>query len=121
MTNSIDDLMKMNPIMHADDEALRNVIRDHYTYLRHHERTRTEYVNTVAAIKYRFDYYGLLDSLDIPREYHFAIAYINDMQATTDFQGEECIVRIPDYGVLNTIFNTHLTGKRIESKVAKKI
>lgn len=121
MTNSIDHLMKMNKVMHTDSESLRNVIRDHYTYLRHLDSTRTQYVGKIECLKYRFDYYGLLDYLGIPREYHFVVACINDIQTSTDFNEEEAIVRIPEYSVINNIFTTHLTGTRIESKRLKKL
>ena len=83
------------------------LMESHIPMLRKHPNTREYEVNGQQAEKYKGDFHGLLQSLDIVKKYHYIITRVNHFNASTDYDGFQTRFVVPDTQTMDMIFSIY--------------
>jgi len=67
-------------------------------------------IEPAIAYKYQGDFYGLLDHLSIPKQYHRSVMVVNGLTNSTDYDGEKTVVIVPDYNFLDMLKSLYVTS-----------
>lgn len=95
------------------DEAFRSVLEDHLTFLRTHETTSDIVVTAIEAMRWRCDFYGLLETKGVSKHMHYITARVNNIKSSVDFQGEILEILIPNEDLVMMIAQTHQTVHKL--------
>jgi hypothetical protein len=91
------------------DQAFRNVLEDHLTYLKTHPTTRTIEIRLNLVFKYIGDFNGLLTELKIPAEMHFICMRMNGMTSPNEYETTMTTLLMPskeELSRLRSVFKT---------------
>ena len=88
-----------------------------YAYVPYFSKTgKIQYITPNDAILYKYDgdFYGLLDILGVPKQYHFITLLMNSLRASGDYSSKviQTIV-IPDITAINLLESTYSTISKI--------
>jgi hypothetical protein len=78
-------------------------MESHFTYLASRDGAKQYPVDPHTAYKYRGDFYGLLDTMRIPRQYHSIVMRLNHLSCPGDFKADMESVLIPDLKEIDLI------------------
>ena len=109
----IDSLMKSDgpEIYYLDD--FRNVLEDHMSYLRTHPATTTIQVEPMVAFKFEYDFYGLLQALNVSPHLHWVVLRMNLLTGSTDYRRDMLYLWLPDFTVVEHIRQSHMSTRKI--------
>lgn len=93
------------------DEGYRVWIDSFMPYIRSRV-VRTINVPPSTGYKYQGDYYGLLDSVGIPKPYHYLVMQFNGYRSSTDYDGSFLLINIPDLGYLDQLASLYKSSKK---------
>lgn len=72
------------------DEGFRNVLEDHFSYLKTLPSTKQVSIDGYLAVRYEFDFYGLMQQQNVPAHLHWLVmrlsGYTSPDQMTSDLQ-----------------------------------
>ena len=80
----IQSLMRPNGRLRMHDHTVQN-IEDHLTHLSNSAIITT--VTPLTAYKYEGDFHGLLDTLGVTIQHHYAITRLNGLNTPQDYDG----------------------------------
>lgn len=109
----LSDLMRADGGAMYYDDAFRNVLEDHLTYLR--GAPTTQHLNVAPGDAYRFEYdlYGFLSKFAVPAQLHWVVLRLNKFTSPEEF-GPDCqTVLVPDAGAVSQILQSHKAARRI--------
>lgn len=109
---AIEDLMLKTAANDYYDPEFHAVIEAHVSYLYNHPETVISTISPMDLYVYEFDFYGLLTSMGVPPEQHFATLRMNKLNSPQDDFSKMEFIRIPDKGVLSKILQRWKTKKR---------
>lgn len=78
------------------NEKFLITLEDHLTYLRKLPTNRIYTVNNQISDKYRGDFFGLLDFLEIPKKYHHIFMLVNGYLTSSDYKQDHVTLLLPD-------------------------
>lgn len=80
------------------------VIEDHLQYLKDNA---VNIVTVGNALSYRYlgDYSGILQEINVPRKYHYAVMRVNGYMSSFDYQTANLSVIIPDFGYIDSLLS----------------
>lgn len=78
------------------DRDFMNNLEAHLTYLRTKGEIRIAPVSDHLGYKHEGDLFGLLDSLNILKKFHYIVMRVNGYEHTADFKGDIDYLVIPD-------------------------
>lgn len=78
------------------------LIEDHIDYLKEHANTQLIDLQPHTAYIYRYDFYGFLNSMSVPPEYHWCYLRVNDMHYPEQFDKPRT-VWMPDSGTIEEL------------------
>jgi hypothetical protein len=81
----VDSLMVQDGPTSYYSQVARNVFEDFMTTLRNSTGTRTVTIETGTALRYEYDFYGLLTFMKIPPKYHHTILRVNKFTSPMDY------------------------------------
>ena len=93
------------------DEGFLNTVGDHLSYLKKLPKNRYHTLTYQVADKYHGDFYGLLDSLQIPKKFHYAVMLLNGLLSSSDYDMEQITILIPDTTELELIKSIYDTRR----------
>lgn len=99
--------------------GFRQLIEDHLPELK--DSDQSEYIDVSAASAWRHqgDLYALLTEYDIPRQHHWIIMRVNDMDSPLEYQGEHRIL-IPSQNMVRRLFRIHRASNKLSESRSKK-
>lgn len=86
------------------------MIESHLTYLKSLSGNQTTTLTKQQNIKYEGDFYGLLNELNIDKQYHYPTLRVNGYENSNDFIGDRDVIIVPDFQELNLLVRI-LTSK----------
>ena len=86
-----------------------NIWYDHMTYLRSLPSTKTTVVSDYQCIKYEGDFWGLLQDLGVPPQYHPFVTVFNGYTNPFDYRGTQDVILLPDLQELEVILKVNMT------------
>jgi hypothetical protein len=92
------------------DENFRVILESHLTYLRNLSTTKTLTFDSFLSYKHQGDLFGLLDELNIAKQYHYIIMRINDFRCPGDLTDKVVSLLIPDLGEVALLKATFMTS-----------
>lgn len=96
------------------DQGFRNTLEDHMSVLRNDPKCETILIEPYKTIVYEGDLFGMLSDLTIPRQYHWVIMRMNNINNPTDFgPGMESII-VPDTQRLERMRSLYMTQNKIK-------
>lgn len=108
----VDNLMVNEGTANYYTDDLRNVMEDFMTIFRTAATTQIMTVEPGDAIRYEYDFYGLLFYLKVPPQYHQTILRVNKMTSPMDYRATMLTFLMPDQGELSMIAQTETTTTR---------
>ncbi|BDD79890.1 hypothetical protein [Burkholderia phage FLC9] len=88
-------------------DGFRNLLEDHYSWLKTQSSTKTVPIDAYLAVRYEFDFYGLLQNQNVPTELHWIVmrltGYTSPDQMTRDLQSYV----LPDPSVISRLYSTY--------------
>ncbi len=91
------------------DEVFRNVLDNHYTFLKTTGKVNNLNIEPVYADKYEGDLSGLLTHYKIPLVYHWVIMRLNDFTSFNENSASLVSLLIPDFDLVEQIRQVHRT------------
>jgi hypothetical protein len=90
------------------DHDFRNILEDHLTYLK---VTNSRVLNVTEHQNYKWegDFFGLLDELKIPKEFHYLVMRMNGLQNSAYYKGDISVLLIPDIQEVENLKTIHQT------------
>lgn len=96
----------------ALDEAYFVFIESYVQYFLTHPNTAPVVVNSVDALRYRGDFYGLLNVLRVDKNYHYLVMRMNGMRSAMDYDGMTVAILMPALSDVQRIIGTY-TSKEV--------
>lgn len=90
-------------------DSFRLVVETQLTNIWKSPNIRMKDIDPHTADKYEGDLYGLLDSLNIPKQYHYFVLITNMMISSSDYTKEMLQILIPDFSEIDQMLALHLT------------
>lgn len=84
------------------------VLESHLTYLKI-SNPKAVNVSKQQNYKYEGDLYGLLDELNINKEYHYIVMRINDYVNSAHFKGDKEFLILPDFAEVEILKGVYQT------------
>lgn len=94
-------------VYYKDD--FRQVVEDHLYVIRNDRKYTVESIEPMRAYKYAHDFYGLLQDLKVPMQYHWASLRLNGLTSPEDYDGHSGTIMIVDPDVIEQLLATHET------------
>lgn len=69
-------------------------------------------LNLTNAYKHEGNFYGILHELNIPVNYHYICMRVNGLRNSNEYDGNEILVNIPSFDVIEQLKNQYLTYSR---------
>lgn len=91
--------------------AFRVVLESHLTYLMRLPSTKLVTIDPGALYKYEGDLFGLLDSMRIPKQYHWVVMMLNKINSNTDVNIKLTNLLIPNWSEIDKIKEIFLNRK----------
>lgn len=89
-----------------------NMVESHFTYLRSLNKDNMITVVEGVAYKYEGDFYGLLRSLNIEKQYHTTIMTYNGLRSPLDYDKGMLNILVPpldEIELLKAVYETRIT------------
>jgi len=110
------DMLIQNLQTNLDDIYYSNpyfvMIESHLTYIKSLSSNQTTAISKQQNDKYEGDFYGLLNELNIEKQYHYPTMRINGYDNSNDFLGDREFILIPDFQEINLLTRI-LTSKTL--------
>lgn len=106
--NTLYSKMEANYSIHSTPRVM-NIWYDHMSYLRTSTRVETTVVSDHQCIKFESDYWGLLQDLGVPPQFHPFVTKFNGYDHPADYKGTPDVVQLPDLQELEVILKVNLT------------
>lgn len=108
----VDNLMVNEGTANYYTDDFRNVMEDFMTVFRTSPTTQVMTIDPGDAVRYEFDFYGLLTYLKVPMQYHYTIMRVNKMTSPTDYRSRMVSFLMPDQTEISRIAQTEQTTTR---------
>jgi hypothetical protein len=106
------DILKQIPNLESFffEKDFINTLESHLTYLRS-KNTKIKTITSHLLDKYAGDFYGLLDELNIPKQYHYAVMRVNGFDNSDNYRSTITAIIIPDFSEIESIKDIYRTKK----------
>jgi hypothetical protein len=94
-------------------DGYRRLVESHYRYFIEQNYLSYITVDGQTAGKYHGDLYGLLDTLHIPKQHHWAVLFFNRYRHPGDYDQNTLLLLIPDTAYLDLLLQVYKTRKRL--------
>lgn len=91
------------------EQKYRNVLETHMDAIRKDPDTINTQINTHDAYKYEYDFYGLLQHLGFPDDFHWIVLRTNDMVDPRDYTADRTVIAIPSTAFLEKLRRLYMT------------
>ena len=100
---ALTDLMQetADPVYYS--EQFRLVVEDHIGYLFNHPETTINSILAMDLVVFEFDFYGMLKSMGIPAELHYATLRMAKLTSPQDPFKHLEFIRVPPKGLVGKI------------------
>jgi hypothetical protein len=92
--------------------VFRNIIEDHLKMLINTANRATVRIPPINTVKYRGDFYGLLQYMEIPEEHHWITMRLNGLHCPTDYAGDFDSILVPDRNQLEILLRRNMNSQR---------
>jgi hypothetical protein len=99
----INDLMPDSGALSYYTLAVRNAIDDHMTFLRNHPNNEVVNLSPKDIERFQGDLYGLFTAINIPRQYHYCVRRMNELESAQIVPEDLAYLVVPDYKVVDNI------------------
>lgn len=89
------------------DQLYYTYQESYVAYFKERATTTTLTVTGLDAEKYKGDFHGLLLYLGIERKYHYLVTRVNDLTCSTDYDGLNLFVRMPDVSEMGSVLQLY--------------
>ena len=101
MAVSLSEMLSNNTIEYYSD-GFRKVVEDHLPYIYSSDSGDIN-IDPASTIRYRGNFFGLLNSLGIHRDLHWPAMRLNGLDSPYDYVETMTIVKIPDAQALSKL------------------
>ncbi|MGI9212596.1 MAG: hypothetical protein ACR2HF_08995 [Methylococcaceae bacterium] len=91
--------------------VFRNLIESHYLHFFTAGYVKGVTIDGQLADKHHGDFFGLLDTLKIPKAYHWAFLFFNHYRHPGDFNRTTTLIVSPDTAYLDLLMQLYRTRK----------
>lgn len=92
------------------DHGFHVMLEAHFTHLLSMPKTITYPVDPGLCYRYEGDLYGLLDALNIQKQYHLAILRLNGFRCSGDLTPDVTSLIIPDLAEIDLLKAVYMTS-----------
>lgn len=92
------------------DIGLMNHLEQHLSYIIEQGLALVTIKETVAY-KHEGNFYGILHELNIPANLHYITMRVNNLLNSSDYNGLDTIIKIPDFTIIEQLKSQYLTLK----------
>lgn len=90
--------------------VFRNIIEDHLKILINKASRANVQIEPINTIKYRGDFYGLLQFMNVPEEHHWICLRLNGLHCPTDYDGSFDSILIPDRNQIELLLRRNMNS-----------
>lgn len=112
MAMTVNELARQSSDYYYQREEFRNIIEDHLQVLKHKGTKIPIPVSAYQESKYRGDFYGLLQNLQIPVELHWIVLRINGLHSPMDYQGTMIEIIGPDHNYIKLLLQRYMNSRK---------
>lgn len=113
---ALTDVLQVSDSVGYFDPKFRQVLEEHLALIKAQPNNRTMSLTPIQALRYKGDFYGLLNEFQIPDYMKWITLRVNGFISPSDGHENIGIVTLVDPQYIRRIYNTH----RTQSKVKKK-
>lgn len=95
------------------EDAFRNILEAHLSYLRGHSTTTYVSVDPGNAYKYEYNLYLLLESLNYPEHLHWLIMRLSGLTSPYDMRENFTTLVVPDQNIVEQLKSNASTINRL--------
>lgn len=109
----INDLMTDSGAFLYYTQVVRNAIDDHMTILRNGQNNEIINLSPKDVERFQGDLYGLFAAINIPRQYHYCVRRMNELDSPQSVPEDLTYLIIPDYKVVDNIRQAVTMANRV--------
>ena len=102
----LDNVLSSGAMVYFTDK-FRKMVEDHLVYIRTTERLTSTRVITSddhqKLLRYRGDWFGFLQAINIPPKYHWAILRVNGIRDPLSLDTDLVALLLPDYSFIDKL------------------
>ncbi len=98
------------------EPAFRRVLEEHLNIIKNLDANRVVTVSPMQALRYKGDFYGLLNELDVPDYLKWITLRVNGFISPGDSHEQVAALTIVDQQYIRRLYNTHRTQMKIKIK-----
>lgn len=83
-------------------------LEQHLSYIKEQGLTAIT-LNETNAYKHEGNFYGILNELNIPVQYHHICMRVNDLRNSNHYSGINTIIHIPEFDTVEQLKNQYIT------------
>lgn len=114
--------MALTDVLNVTDSAgyfepmFRKVLEEHLKIIKEQSNLTTVTITPIQALRYKGDFYGLLNELGVPDYLKWITLRVNDMISPSDANSDISMVVMIDPQYIRRIYNTHRTQMKVKIK-----
>lgn len=96
-------------------DSFRAVIEDHMTFLRTHPQTYRKSVTSAQAYKFEGDFFGLLQEINEPSQFHWIILRMNKLTSPVYSTDDITSILVPSGDVVERLRSVYMNINKIRN------
>lgn len=105
----LDNLAKTSGDPMAYNPSFRNNIESHLPWLLANSISTVISITSQQLLEFQGDFYGLLFSINIPKQYHYFVLRFNGFKAMSDFTTASTTLVMPDFTIFDQMLAVYKT------------
>ena len=88
-------------------DGFRNMLEDHYSWLKQQGSTRIMPIEGYLAVRYEFDFYGLMQNQNVPTELHYITMRLSGYTSPDQMSADLQSYVVPDPTVIRQLYSIY--------------
>lgn len=93
------------------DTGFVKLLQDHKQYIKDHEGTNVVPLEPAFSYKWKGDFFGMLNELNVRPQYYRVHLLVNDLASPSDWDGETDIVVNVSSNLIDSLLTTYASRK----------
>jgi hypothetical protein len=88
-------------------DGFRNVLEDHFSWLKTQPSTKTVPIEGYLAVRYEYDFYGLMQNQNVPTELHWLVMRLSGYTSPDQMSADLQSYVLPDPSLVRQIYSIY--------------
>jgi hypothetical protein len=88
-------------------DGFRNLLEDHYSWLKTQSSTKTVPIDGYLAVRYEYDFYGLMQNQNVPIELHWITMRLSGYTSSDQMSRDLQSYILPDPAVISRLYSVY--------------